>query len=624
VECTFFICHSLTHLEAVMLQDIRDKSQGIVVKIIVGFIVVTFALFGVDALVNSFISSESVAKVDGVEITRTQMLQGAETQRRQLISMMGGQVNPALLEDNLLQRRALEELIQRVVLANQAKGLGLGVSDAQVDAYLLQAEQFQVDGQFDQNTYLNFIRSLGFTPLAFKERIKQDVLIQQPRNAISGSEFVLPYQVDSVSELQSQERTYDYVSFSLADESENTSVSEDELKAYYDANKENFKTPEQVKVNYVVISSSDFYSKVSVTDTELQDAYQASISTLVQEERSASHILIDTTDRSDDEAESRLEEIQAKLKSGEDFADLAAEYSDDIGSKNDGGNLGYVEKGTIDQAFDDALFSMKKGELKSVKSGFGYHLIKLNDITKPDVPTFASKKAELKQDLLEAKAIDALLTAHEDITDLAYASDKLDIIAKEYGVDVLQSAYFGRDGGSDEVTSNASVIAAAFGNAVLEDGQNSNLIELNDDQVAVLHLNDHKQEAFQSYEDTKEQVASIVVQNKAVASLRVKADEAKNARTTEWSSVEGAKRGQDEMTSLAFSLPHPNGDPVIEVKGLSNGDLALIRLNKIDVGSELVSDDQKLVYERYLNQTQASLSTQGQQDFLKNKAEIER
>jgi peptidyl-prolyl cis-trans isomerase D len=607
-----------------MLQDIRDKSQGIVVKIIVGFIVVTFALFGVDALVNSFISSDSVAKVDGVEITRTQMLQGAETQRRQLISMMGGQVNPALLEDNLLQRRALEELVQRVVLANQAKGLGLGVSDAQVDAYLLQAEQFQIDGQFDQNTYLNFIRSLGFTPLAFKERIKQDVLIQQPRNAISGSEFVLPYQVDSVSKLQSQERTYDYVSFTLADESENTSVSDDELKAYYDANKESFKTPEQVKVNYVVISSSDFYSKVNVTDAELQDAYQASISSFVQEERSASHILIDTADRSDKNAESRLEEIQAKLKSGEDFGDLAAEYSDDIGSKNDGGNLGYVEKGTIDQAFDDALFSMKKGELKSVKSGFGHHIIKLNDITKPDVPTFATKEAELKQGLLEAKAVDALLTAHEDITDLAYASDKLDLIAKEYGVDVLQSAYFGRDGGSDEVTSNAAAIAAAFGNAVLEDGQNSNLIELNDDQVTVLHLNDHKQEAFQSYEDTKEQVASIVVQNKAVASLRVKADAAKSARATEWSSVEGAKRGQDEMTSLAFSLPHPNGDPVIEVKGLSNGDLALIRLNEIDAGSELVSDDQKLVYERYLNQTQASLSTQSQQDFLKNKAEIER
>ena len=607
-----------------MLQDIRDKSQGIVVKIIVGFIVVTFALFGVDALVQSFNSSDTVAEVDGVDISRTQMLQGAETQRRQLISMMGGQVNPALLEDNLLQRRALEELIQRVVLTNQAKELGLGVSDAQVNAYLLQAEQFQTDGQFDQNKYLNFIRSLGFTPLAFKERIKQDVLIQQPRNAIAGSEFVLPYQVDSVAKLQSQQRSYDYVSFSLASESENTNVSEEELQAYYEANKDNFKTPEQVKVNYVVVSSADFYSKVNVTDAELQEAYQASISGLTQEERSASHILIETSDRSDADAQKRVDEIQEKLKSGEAFADLAATYSDDIGSKDDGGNLGYVEKGTIDQAFDDALFSMQKDEVRTVKTQFGYHIIKLDDITKPDVPSFASLEADLKQKLLDEKARDALLTAHEDITDLAYASDKLDAIAKEYGVDVLQSAYFGRDGGSDEISSNPAVIAAAFDVPVLEDGQNSNLIELNEDQVVVIHLNDHKPESFQSYEETKEQVASIVVQNKAVESLRAKAEAAKHAEGTAWSSVSDAQRGQDEMTSLAFSMPHPDDKPVVAIKGLSNGDLALIRLNKVDVGNDVAPDDQKLAYERYLSQTQATLSTQGQQDFLKNNAKIER
>ncbi|MBD5771596.1 SurA N-terminal domain-containing protein [Marinomonas colpomeniae] len=607
-----------------MLQDIRDKSQGIVVKIIVGFIVVTFALFGVDALVTSFNSSETVAEVDGVEITRTQMLQGAETQRRQLISAMGSQITPELLEDNLLQRRALDELVQRAVLANQATELGLGVSDAQVDAYLLQSEQFQTNGQFDQNKYLNFIRSLGFTPLAFKERIKQDVLIQQPRNAIAGSEFVLPYQVNGISTLQSQERSYDYVSFSLADESENTSVSDDELLAYYEANKESFKTPEQVKVNYVVISSTDFYSKVKITDAELQDAYQASISGFSSEERLASHILIETSDRSDEDAQKRLSEIQEKLNSGVSFVDLAAEYSDDIGSKNDGGNLGYVEKGLIGDEFDAALFSMEKGDVKSVKGQFGYHLIELNDIVSADVPSFASKEAELTQELVATKAKDALLTAHEDITDLAYASDKLDVIAKEYDVDVLQSAYFGRDGGSDEITSSAVVVAAAFDVSVLEDNQNSNLIELNDDQVVVLHLNDHKPEAFQAYEETKEQVTSIVVQNKALASLQEKAEAAKASETTVWSSVVNAKRGQDELTSLAFTLPHPAEEPVMAVKGLSSGDLALIRLNKVEAGQELVSDDQKLAYEQYLNQIQANLSSQGQQSYLQGKATIER
>lgn len=607
-----------------MLQDIRDKSQGIVVKIIVGFIVVTFALFGVDALVTSFNSSETVAEVDGVEITRTQMLQGAETQRRQLISAMGSQITPELLEDNLLQRRALDELVQRAVLANQAAELGLGVSDSQVDAYLLQSEQFQTNDQFDQNKYLNFIRSLGFTPLAFKERIKQDVLIQQPRNAIAGSEFVLPYQVSGISTLQSQERSYEYASFSLADESEKTSVSDEELLAYYEANKESFKTPEQVKVNYVVVSSDDFLNKVNITDTELQDAYQASISGFSAEERLASHILIDTSEISDEDAQKRLVEIQEKLNAGESFVDLAAEYSDDIGSKNNGGDLGYVQKGLIGDEFDSALFSMLEGDIESVKGQFGYHLIKLNGIVSADVPSFSSKRAELTQELLAIKAKDALLTAHEDITDLAYASDTLDVIAKEYDVDVLQSAYFGREGGSDEITSSAAVVAAAFDVSVLEDNQNSNLIELTDDQVIVLHLNDHQPEAFQEYEETKEQVASIVVQNKALTSLQEKADAAKSSPSTVWTSVSNAKRGQDELTSLVFTLPHPSEEPVMEVKSLSSGDLALIRLNKVEVGLEPVSDDQKLAYEQYLNQNQANLSSQGQQRYLQGKASIER
>lgn len=607
-----------------MLQDIRDKSQGIVVKIIVGFIVVTFALFGVDALVTSFNSSDKVAEVDGVEITRTQMLQGAETQRRQLISMMGSQINPALLEDNLLQRRALDELIQRAVLANQADELGLGVSDAQVNAYLLQAEQFQTNGEFDQNKYLNFLRSLGFTPLAFKERIKQDVLIQQPRNAIAGSEFVLPYQVQTVTDLQSQVRSYDYVSFSLADESEQTNVSDDELQAYYDEHKDSFKTPEQVKLDYVVISSSDFNDKVQVTDAELQDAYQALIADMVPEERSASHIQIETADRSEQDAEAIAAEIQDKLAAGESFADLAAQYSDDIASKNDGGYLGYIQKGSMGDEFESALFSMKKGEVKEVKTEYGIHLIQLDDIAAVDLPSFESEKAQLTQELLADKTRDALLTAHEDITDLAYASDNLQGIAKEYDVDVLQSAYFGRQGGSDDVTSNPAVIAAAFGAAVLEDGQNSDLIELNDDEVVVIHLNDHKAEAVQSFAEVKDQVASIVTQDKALANLKVKAQTAMTSSDTEWTSVENAQRGQDEITSLAFSLPHPEQAPVTEVKDMANGDVALIRLNKVAIGDEPVTDEQKQAYQRYLSQNQANLSTQAQQAYLTSQADIER
>ncbi len=608
-----------------MLQDIRDKSQGIVVKVIIGVVIVTFALFGVEALVQSFTSTDTVAEVDGKEITRTQLLQTAETQRRQLISMMGGQIDPAMLEENALQRRALDELIQRAVMTNQAEALNLGVSDAQVDAYLLQAEQFQTNGQFDQNKYLNFIRSLGFTPLAFKERIKQDVLIQQARNAVAGTEFVLPSQVDAIVTLQNQKRSYDYIRFSLADKAESVSVTDEELQAYYDDNQASFISPEQVKLDYVTISVADLEDSVSVTDAELQDAYQARVANFGGEEREASHILIDTSSRSDSGAQALVEEIKGKLDAGESFADLAAQYSDDLGSKENGGDLGYVTRGIMVEPFEDTLFAMNEGDIADVETEFGYHIIKLNQIHETEAPSIDELRDELMVDLKAEKAKDQLFNEHENITDLAYASDRLDALANEYGVSVLTSDYFGRDGGVDEITSAPAVIAAAYSPLVLEDNQNSDLIELSDEQVVVIHLNDHQPSAPQSFEQAKEAITSIVVQQKALEELRAEAEQALASGNGDWTSVDMAERGQDEVTSLAFTLPHPQGsEPVTAVEDAPNGDVVAFRLTAVEQGDEVVEDSQREIYQNYLSQTLSSMALGAQQSMVKNQAEIER
>ncbi len=608
-----------------MLQDIRDKSQGIVVKVIIGVVIVTFALFGVEALVQSFTSTDTVAEVDGKEITRTQLLQTAETQRRQLISMMGGQIDPAMLEENALQRRALDELIQRAVMTNQAEALNLGVSDAQVDAYLLQAEQFQTNGQFDQNKYLNFIRSLGFTPLAFKERIKQDVLIQQARNAVAGTEFVLPSQVDAIVTLQNQKRSYDYIRFSLADKAESVSVTDEELQAYYDDNQASFISPEQVKLDYVTISVADLEDSVSVTDAELQDAYQARVANFGGEEREASHILIDTSSRSDSDAQALVEEIKGKLDAGESFADLAAQYSDDLGSKENGGDLGYVTRGIMVEPFEDTLFAMNEGDIADVETEFGYHIIKLNQIHETEAPSIDELRDELMVDLKAEKAKDQLFNEHENITDLAYASDRLDALANEYGVSVLTSDYFGRDGGVDEITSAPAVIAAAYSPLVLEDNQNSDLIELSDEQVVVIHLNDHQPSAPQSFEQAKEAITSIVVQQKALEELRAEAEQAVASGNGDWTSVDMAERGQDEVTSLAFTLPHPQGsEPVTAVEDAPNGDVVAFRLTAVEQGDEVVEDSQREIYQNYLSQTLSSMALGAQQSMVKNQAEIER
>ncbi|MBM6551935.1 SurA N-terminal domain-containing protein [Marinomonas ostreistagni] len=608
-----------------MLQDIRDKSQGIVVKVIIGVVIVTFALFGVEALVQSFTTSDTVAEVDGQEITRTQLMQTAETQRRQLISMMGGQIDPAMLEDNVLQRRALDELVQRAVLSNQAKALNLGVSDAQIDAFLVQVEQFQTNGQFDQNKYLNYIRSLAMTPLAFKERIKQDMLIQQSRNALIGSEFVLPSQIEYVSRLQNQQRSFDFVRFSLADQMEQMDVSEEALAAYYDEHQQSFVSPEQVKLNYVLISAEDLEQDIEISDAELQSAYEAYVGNFQNEEREAAHILIDTASRSDDEAQALVEQIQTELAEGADFADLAAQYSDDLGSKDNGGDLGYVTRGIMVEPFEDALFAMQEGDVETVETEFGYHIVKLNEIVATDAPSLDEVRAELMADLVPQKAQEQLLAEHENITDLAYASDDLDALADEYNTSVLTTDFFGRDGGSDDITTAPAVISAAYSPTVLEDGHNSDLIELSDTQVVVVNLNQHNQAAQQSFEEAKDAITEIVMQQQAAQALQQMAQAQLNSEDADWTSVNNADRGQNEVASLAFGLAYPeDGKPTLAVETMSNGDVVALRLREVTQSETQVSDAERETYENSLRQIFYRSTLQARQALLESNAEIER
>ncbi|ADZ91805.1 SurA N-terminal domain-containing protein [Marinomonas mediterranea] len=612
-----------------MLQDIRDRSQSLIVKIIIGFIVVTFALFGVDALVTSFNSSETVAEVDGKEITRTQVLQTADTQRRQLISMMGNNIDPSLLDENLLQRRALDSLIELAVLKNQADGLELGVSDAQIDSLLVSAEQYQTDGVFDQNKYLNAIRSLGFTPLAYKERIKESYVLSQLRSAVTESEFALPSQVNAISELQNQKRTYEYVQFSLADQTEQTDVTDGELQAYYDDHQQDFVSPEQVKISYVVVTTDALATNVKVTDQELQNAYQTEIAGLDTEERDASHILIDTSIRSEDEAKSIIAEIQSKLASGDSFASLAKEYSDDPGSKDVGGELGFVAKGALGESFEsfeDALFAMNVGDIQEAETQYGLHLIKLNAIDKADAPTLEELRDQLTADITARKAKDALLDAQENIADLAYASDELAPLADEYGLDVETSDYFGQSGGNDVITSEPTVISAAFSDSVKQDGQNSDPIELGDDKIVVIHVDDHKAESPLSFEDAKTEIASTLIKEKAESIISEKAAElfADASQDSGWEKVELAPRGQDEVTSLVFSMPHPvEGTVQTAVKSLVNGDVVALKLLDVVAGESDSDSTRTDAYTRFVTQNQAQLNSASHLELVKDLAEIE-
>jgi len=611
-----------------MLQGIRDKSQGIVVKIIVGFIVVTFALFGVDALVTGFVNSDTVAEVDGTEITRIELLQMAEIQRRQLISVMGDQLNPALLEDTLLQRRALEELIQRTVLVNNAEELNLSVSDEQVNRYLLQAEQFHSDGKFDQTRYLEFIRSLGYTPLAFKQRIKQDLLIQQPRSVISNSNFILANEIDQVSKLQNQQRNYDYVRFSLAEETEKTQVSDAEIEVYFAQHDKDFMLPEQVKLDYVIISSVDFQNTISVTNEELQAAYRNATSTKPPEERLASHILIEENDnRTFEEAKIFAQSLKERIDAGAMLDDLARVHSDDIGSKSAGGNLGYITPGAMVPEFEDALFSLAVDQISDViETEFGFHIIELREIVSSKTPTYEAMEVQLRENLIEEKSQQAMLSAREDIVDLAYASDDLESISEEYGINVMHSDWFGRQGGEELISENSEVVTASFSAELLEDKLNSGLIELNEEQIAIVRIQEHKPEAQQLLAEAKDEIFTILLNEKASANLMANAEKSQSdPASNKWEKIDSANRGTDEITTLAFELAHPQEtQSTLAIKTLGDGDLVLLRLNKVIEGEVSADETQRGYIEQYLSQNNTELLTAAHQQTLQSLSTIER
>lgn len=609
-----------------MLQGIRDKSQGIVVKIIVGFIAVTFALFGVDALVTGFGNTDKVAEIDGTEITRVDLLQMAEVQRRQLITAMGDQLNPALLDDNLLQRRALEELIQRTVLANNAEKLNLSVSDDQVNNYLLQAEQFKTDDKFDQARYLEFIRALGYSPLAFKQRIQQDLLIQQPRSVLVNSNFVLPNEVDQVSKLQNQQRTYDYIRLSLADEMENTQVSDVEIEKYYSEHASDFMLPEQVQLDYVILSSIDFHNKVSVTDAELDVAYQNAIATSPPEERLASHILIEENEnRTKEEARLLAVDLKKQLDEGASFSSLAKKFSDDLGSKSSGGNLGYITTGSMVPEFENALFSLAVDQISDVvETEFGFHVIELREIIRPETPTFTQLESELRANLIEEKSKQAMLTAREDMIDLAYASDDLEPLAEEYETNIMHSDWFGRQGGDELISSNSEIVTSAFSAELLEDKLNSNLIELNDEQVAVVRVREHQPEAQKELSAAKNEILTVLLNTKATNSLIAEAETLKsNSVQGNWKTVDAASRGVDEVTTFAFQMAQPDSEPTIAVNTLRDGDIVLIRLKEVIEGAASADSTQRGYIERYLGQSNAELLTLAHQKALQSMSDIE-
>lgn len=605
-----------------MLQSIRDRSRSWGAKIIIGAVVVTMALFGVESLVGLLGNSgDEVAEVNGEPITRQQL--EMEVQR----AIRSGQVPPE--QERALRAEMLDMLITDRLLTQYAEEGGLHVSEEQLDQLIVNLPEFQdANGRFDRDLFRNRLSSAGFTPLSFRQQLSVDVKRQQLQQGLAVSDFTLEEERERLAALQRQTRSFRHHALVPDDLETPPEVDEQALEEYYGAHEADYRRPEQVRLNYVVLDRQQMAEEAEVSEGALREAWEEGAA---EADRRVSHIMVTFGDaRSREEAEAILEQVQERLAEGEAFAELAAEVSEDTSTSDDGGDLGVISRGFFGVEFEEAAFSLGEGEVSEVvETDNGLHLVKVTEL---DRPAFEESRDQLRRQLAREQVTDAFNEKAQRLIDDSFAAEDLESVAEDLELELQQSDWVGRDG-ADGVLSEPGVMEQAFGGDVLEERYNSEVIELDEDRRLVLRVAEHREATTLALDEVRDEVEAAVRREKTrealveLAAERVERLRAGESLEIEWQQAEAVSRQggsdlSDALIEAAFRLPHPEGDAPVYGHAVDGERVVLIALDEVQPGEP--NEQIESFVARMAERLRAQAAIQGLLDDLREEAEIRR
>ncbi|TMM46791.1 SurA N-terminal domain-containing protein [Colwellia ponticola] len=593
-----------------MLEDIREKSQGLTAKIILGLIILTFAVAGVGSYSNSV--DTSVATVNGEAISQQDFNKAYQAQRSRMAQQFGDMFDTLSNDENYManfRQGVLDNLINEKLIDQNSEALAIRVSDLRLKETIRQMPEFQVDGAFDNNRYLAIINQAGFFQSSdFRDYLRVEMTRRQLSQALIATEFNLPYQEKLQLALQNQTRDIRFATISAEQFEAGITLTDEEINNYYLANQARFENKEQVKVDYISLDVADIAKDIKVTDEELSRYYQEHLTSFTTpEQRRISHILIEfNEDDADDEAaKAQVQAVVTRLEQGEDFAALAKELSNDTFSGENGGDLEWLEPGVMEESFDEAALALVNvGDISPViTTSFGYHVLTLTDYKVEEVKTFTEVKTELRSQLSHDKAQEKFFTLQQEMARISFEfPDSLEDAAAEVKVAIQTSPWLLRSGNTSPFD-DSNVIDAAFSDIVLQDNMNSDLIEVNDSLVLVLRLNTFQAANIKPLSEVEGQIKALLVSQKAIDKAQQTADSLLadfikgNDISTQLadlnsSFVSKAKVARyspevdQSISRAAFVLPHPvNGAVSASTVALSNGALALVEVTAVEVNN---------------------------------------
>ena len=600
-----------------MLQAIRNNAQGVFVWIIVGLIVVSFALFGL----GSYLSGASkvvTASVNGVDISGAELTRAYQNYQERLRKMFGDQYRPEMFGTTRIKNEVLQNLITQEVMNQMLDDQGYKASANEVLAKLKKYDEFKDSKKsFSATRYKKVLAKSRMNGEAFENSLSREVASQQLRGAINSSAFLTEEEKKSLSKLENQKREIGYFDIPVKHYQKSINVSDAEIQSHYEKNSQQYLTTEQVQLEYLELNMDDVAASQEVTDEMIKQQYESSPTSYMKADNIA--------------AKKKISGLRNSIMKGAVFSEIAKKHSEDKGSAKQGGDLGFVSKG-VEEQFDKVVFALKKGEVSQViKSKSGFQIIKVEDIRKGDLEerkvshilikaevkqrSFADVKDEIKKELKLQQAGKIFFADFDQLKNLSFETpDTLKPVSDSLGLKIKQTTYMTRRGGAG-IFANPKVISAAFSDDVLKQGRNSEVIEISDTQLVVVRIKDHKPAQVQPLKEVKARVENTLRQELAnkkskdvTADILTRVNKSEDIKSilktypeAKWNKPSLVSRKADKDAKIsqkvldhAFAMAKPQSEKVTwDNVSLNTGNQAVVAVYKVEENPEAKYDSAK-------------------------------
>ncbi len=612
------------------IQTIREGLTGNVTRVIVVAIIITFigsvgwAGFFSQGNVNV------VATVGSKEITNADLNFEVSTQQFALSQRFPDQE----IDDETLFTLSKNSLINKFSVLDFLDSKKTILTDEFIYTQLAEEEQFQENGRFNKARFESFARSNGFIPSDYLKRVREDFLISIWRQSIINSSFITDLEVSESMTLADQERDITFIKLTSERFKNSVSFQEEDLQNYFIENKSAYMVPDRAKVSYVSLNSKELQSTVKVSEEDIKLEYEDYLRDFDSSERkSVSHIMLNITETRDSSAASaELILIKDRINQGEAFEELVVEVSEDGGTKDIEGSLGITDGTLLPPEFEQALLSMEEGEIFGpVELLSSVHLIRLDQVIKPEPKTLEDLSPKFREDILTNKSEEIYVDLLEELSDLAFSSDSIKDIAETLDQDLIETDYFSRSE-IPEILSTNSISDFIFED--FSEGNFPELIETSQLSAVLIQISDYVEQAQLEYPEVRSQIEDTFVLRESLKASEAFVDKSiedlrgdktfeilSSENNVEVETYKGLKRDSSLLPVRAvneiFSLPRSQAGDVFGSAVSQNGDSIIFRLDAVNESNEELTEENIAVIKNFLNQQKNISELSELQAFIK-------